>query len=116
MKTKAESAHGGPGRIRTSNQTVMSGGTIIAGVDFPKDLTCSIVFVVSRCDRFWCETGAVIAACLREAFGSGGDADFDGLRERPEVELSSGPACFARAERRLPGTMVAAIPAADRNR
>jgi hypothetical protein len=25
MKTKAESAHGGPGRTRTSNQTVMSG-------------------------------------------------------------------------------------------
>jgi hypothetical protein len=23
------------------------------------------VFVVSRCDRFWCETGAVIAVCLR---------------------------------------------------
>jgi hypothetical protein len=23
------------------------------------------VFVASRCDRFWCETGAVIAVCLR---------------------------------------------------
>src|SRR5262249_15972517 len=62
-------AHGGgPGRTRTSNQTVMSGGTRIAGVDFPEDLTRSIVFVASCCDRFWCETGAVIAACLREAF------------------------------------------------
>jgi hypothetical protein len=46
----------------------MSGGTRIAGVDFPEDLTRSIVFVASRCDRFWCESGAVIAACLREAF------------------------------------------------
>jgi hypothetical protein len=51
---------GGPGRIRTSNQTVMSGGTKIACVDFPEDLTCSNVLVASRCDRFWCETGAVI--------------------------------------------------------
>ena|ERR1700704_5633161 len=39
---------GGPGRIRTSNQTVMSGGTKIAGIDFPEDLTCSTVFVASR--------------------------------------------------------------------
>jgi len=23
------------------------------------------VFVASRCDHFWCETGAVIAVCLR---------------------------------------------------
>src|ERR1700681_1922775 len=51
---------GGPGRTRTSNQTVMSGGTRVSGVDFPQDLTHSIVFVTSRCDRFWCETGAVI--------------------------------------------------------
>src|SRR5262245_54651824 len=28
MKTKVESAHGGPGRIRTSNQTVMSAVTL----------------------------------------------------------------------------------------
>ena len=54
---------GGPGRTRTSNQTVMSGGT----KSLPRDLTSSIVFVASRCDRFWCETDAVIAACLREA-------------------------------------------------
>jgi hypothetical protein len=40
----------------------------IAGVDFPEDLTRSIVFVASRRDRFGCETGAAIAACLREAF------------------------------------------------
>jgi hypothetical protein len=40
----------------------MSGGTRVAGVDFPEDLTLSIVFVASRWDRFWCETGAVIAA------------------------------------------------------
>jgi hypothetical protein len=47
----------------------MSGGTKIAGVDFPDDSTRSIVFVASRCDRFWCETGAVIGVCLclREA-------------------------------------------------
>jgi hypothetical protein len=36
----------------------MSGGTRIAGVDFPEDLTRSIVFVASRRDRFWCDTGA----------------------------------------------------------
>ena len=59
---------GGPGRTRTSNQTVMSGGTRTAGVDFPEDWARSIVFVASRCEGFWCETGAVIAACLREAF------------------------------------------------
>jgi hypothetical protein len=53
---------GGPGRTRTSNQTVMSGRPKIAGVDFLEDLTRSIVFVASRWDRFWCETGAVIAA------------------------------------------------------
>jgi hypothetical protein len=40
----------------------MSGGTKIAGVDFLEDLTRWIVFVASRWDRFWCETGAVIAA------------------------------------------------------
>jgi hypothetical protein len=47
----------------------MSGRSRIAGVDFPDDSTSSIVFVASRCDRFWCETGAVIALCLhlREA-------------------------------------------------
>jgi len=47
----------------------MSGRTKIAGVDFPDDSTSSIVFVASRCDRCWCETGAVIAVCLhlREA-------------------------------------------------
>jgi hypothetical protein len=56
---------GGPGRTRTSNQTVMSGGTKTAGFDFPDDSTRSIVFVAFRCDRFWCETGAVIAVCLR---------------------------------------------------
>jgi hypothetical protein len=39
----------------------MSGGTRSAGDDFPHDLTSLIVFVASRCDRFWCETGAVIA-------------------------------------------------------
>jgi len=47
----------------------MSGGTRIAGVDFPEDLTRSIVFVASCCDRFWCETGAVIAACNRRVDG-----------------------------------------------
>jgi hypothetical protein len=40
----------------------MSGRTKIAGVDFLEDLTRSIVFVASRWDRFWCKTGAVIAA------------------------------------------------------
>jgi hypothetical protein len=47
----------------------MSGRTKIAGVDFPDDSNSSIVFVASRSDRFWCETGAVIAVCLhaREA-------------------------------------------------
>jgi hypothetical protein len=49
----------------------MSGGAKITGVDFPDDSTRSIVFVASRCDRFWCETGAVIAVCLH-------------LREEPE--------------------------------
>ena len=43
----------------------MSGGTRSAGVDFPHDLTSLIVFVASRCDRFWCETGAVIATGVR---------------------------------------------------
>jgi hypothetical protein len=43
----------------------MSGGAKIAGVDFPDDSPRSIVFVAFRCDRFWCETGAVIAVCLR---------------------------------------------------
>jgi hypothetical protein len=43
----------------------MSGRPKIAGVDFPDDSTRSVVFVASRCDRFWCETGAVIAVCLR---------------------------------------------------
>ena len=57
---------GGPGRIRTSNQTVMSGGTRSVGVDFPHDLASVIVFVASRCDRFWCETGAVIATVCRK--------------------------------------------------
>jgi hypothetical protein len=70
--------HGGPGRTRTSNQTVMSGGTRIAGVDFREDLTCSIVFVSSRCDRFWCETGAMIAAARNPRLR---DGDADGLRE-----------------------------------
>jgi len=42
----------------------MSGGAKVAGVDFPDDSTRSIVFVASRCDRFWCKTGAVIAVCL----------------------------------------------------
>ena len=69
---------GGPGRTRTSNQTVMSGGTRIAGVDFREDLTCSIVFVASRCDRFWCETGAMIAAARNPRLR---DGDADGLRE-----------------------------------
>jgi hypothetical protein len=31
-------------------------------IAFLMDLTCSIVFGASRCDRFWCETGAVIGA------------------------------------------------------
>jgi hypothetical protein len=53
---------GGPGRTRTSNQTVMSGGTRVTGVDFPADSARSIAFVASRFDRFWCETGAVTAA------------------------------------------------------
>jgi hypothetical protein len=44
----------------------MSGGTRIASVDFPEDLTRSIVFVASRRDRFWCETGAGSLLC--EAF------------------------------------------------
>jgi hypothetical protein len=35
----------GPRGLETSNQTVMSGETRIAGVDFPRDLTRSIVFV-----------------------------------------------------------------------
>jgi hypothetical protein len=44
------------------------------------------VFVASRCDRFWCKTGAVIAACLREALdcliGYG-----NLLRKRAEMHL-----------------------------
>jgi hypothetical protein len=52
---------GGPGRTRTCNQTVMNGGKRMAGVDFPKDLSRSTAFVVSRCGCFWCETGAVMA-------------------------------------------------------
>jgi len=39
----------------------MSGGTGIACVDFPEDLMRSKMFVASRRNRFWCETGAVIA-------------------------------------------------------
>jgi len=39
----------------------MSGGTRIAGIDFPEDLIRSIMFVASRYGRFWCETDAAIA-------------------------------------------------------
>jgi hypothetical protein len=39
----------------------MSGGTRTIGIDFSQDLSRLIVFVALRCDRFWCETGAVIA-------------------------------------------------------
>jgi hypothetical protein len=39
----------------------MSGRTKFAGIDFPRNLTGSILLVASCCDRFWCETGAVIA-------------------------------------------------------
>jgi hypothetical protein len=76
---------GGPGRIRTSNQTVMSGWTRIAGVDFPEDLTRSIVFVASHCRRFWCETGAVItpARILRLR-----DRDADGYPNQPVGQLA----------------------------
>src|SRR5262249_39871286 len=60
QNSSSPAAHGGgPGRTRTSNQTVMGGGTRIAGIDFPGDLTRSTVFVASRYDRFWCEAGAV---------------------------------------------------------
>ena len=34
--------------------------------DFPDGSTRSIVFVASYCDRLWCETRAVIAACRIE--------------------------------------------------
>ena len=97
---------GGPGRIRTSNQTVMSGGTRIAGVDFPEDLTRSIVFVASCCDRFWCETGAVIAACLREAFDCV-MVMWTGCGKRPEMQLAGGRATPLTPDGWLPGTMVA---------
>jgi len=105
-KTTAENLDGGPGRIRTSNQTVMSGGTRIAGVDFPEDLTRSIVFVASCCDRFWCETGAVIAACLREAFDCL-MVMWTGCGKRPEMQLAGGRATPLAPDGWLPGTMVA---------
>ena len=95
---------GGPGRIRTSNQTVMSGRKSVACVDFPGDSTRSNVFVASRCDRFWCGTGAVIATCLRGARLS------DGCCGRV---VGSGRKCGSLAVRRsprdgpLPGTTVA---------
>jgi hypothetical protein len=84
----------------------MSGGTRIAGVDFPEDLTRLIVFVASRCDRFWCETGAVIAACLREAFGCVMVIRI-GCAKRPQMQLAGGPASPLAPNGWLPGTMVA---------
>jgi len=79
---------GGPGRTRTSNQTVMSGRTKVAGVDFPGDSTRSALFVASRCDRFWCETGAVIPfACA--------------CGKRPQIRL--------RAARRQPGARTGGV-------
>jgi hypothetical protein len=42
----------------------MSGGTKVKNVVFPEDLLHSTLFVVPPCDRFWCETGAVIAPWL----------------------------------------------------
>src|SRR5262249_61969115 len=60
QNSSSPAAHGGgPGRTRTSNQTVMSGGTRNAGSDFPGDLTRSTGFVAARYDRFFGETWSV---------------------------------------------------------
>ena len=65
MRAKA----GGPGRTRTCNQTVMSGGTSIRFVDFPVFLLVLIAFVVFQSGCFWCETGAV-QRCSRRQTGN----------------------------------------------
>jgi len=60
---------GGPGRTRTCNQTVMSGGISIRFVDFPVFLLVLIAFVVFQSGCFWCETGAV-QRCSRRQTGN----------------------------------------------
>jgi len=78
----------------------MSGRTKIAGVDFPDDSTRLIVFVASRCDRFWCETGAVIAVCLR-------------LREAPANTFAGGSVTpLGRAVLRSAGSFRPLLPPA----
>jgi hypothetical protein len=67
----------------------MSGGTRISGIDFPEDLSRSIVLVASRCDRFWCETGAVIAPVRRLRLR---DSGADALREEAGDAVGWGPA------------------------
>src|SRR5262245_9330813 len=93
----------------------MSGGTRIAGVDFPVELTRSIVFVASCCDRFWCETGAVIAACLREAFDCL-MVMWTGCGKRPEMQLAGGRATPLAPDGWLPGTMVAGPSGSPRSK
>src|SRR5205823_5906011 len=78
----------------------MSGRTRIAVVDFPEDLTRSIVFVASRCDRFWGETGAVIAGARSLRLR---DGDADGLREAAGNAVFGGPATSPATDGWLPG-------------
>jgi len=82
----------------------MSGRTRIPGGDFPEDLTRSIVFFASRCDRSWCEIGAMIAACQIVMVMRSG-AKESGRKSSLAGRFGDGPG----AARGLPGTMVAGV-------